>query len=240
MFLLICTILAIGAIVLTVMGFMFIGFLLEEILLPEDFLFYEHTPLCSALIPVLVVIPVITCTCLAISFTRERLLPTKKENDPIDPVSLMKRLGRWNIAVAAVWLIFTYVCFTSLTCVAPDKIVIFSPIAPDGKEYSYSQVEKIETGFGKKKLAILDHNKKGSFYYTITVGGKECVFHAPGANMDIERYEADTYLELEELDSALMALGIPKSSGSEGWEDCDFDTCYVERFLRIIENQPES
>ena len=46
--------------------------------------------------------------------------------------------------------------------------------------------------------------------------------------------ESDTYLELEEFDQALMVLGIPKDASEEGYENCDFDQEYVERFLRII------
>ena len=59
------------------------------------------------------------------------------------------------------------------------------------------------------------------------------VFHVPSVNSDIERYE-DSYLELEELDIALQKYNIPKESSPEGYENCDFDQVYVDRFLRII------
>ena len=65
------------------------------------------------------------------------------------------------------------------------------------------------------------------------------VFSVPSTNSDIERYTDDTYLELEEFDLALTDLGIPKKSSAKGWEHCDFDDCYVERFLRIIRNIDE-
>ena len=42
-------------------------------------------------------------------------------------------------------------------------------------------------------------------------------------------------MELEEFDQALVELGIKKEADKTGWENCDFDKEYVDRFLRIIE-----
>ena len=103
-----------------------------------------------------------------------------------------------------------------------------------GTEYRYSEVEHIETGFGSRALAFCEYKEKGSFYYIITLDGKENVFHAPTVNGDIERYQEDSYLELEEFDKALVGLNIPKDANSEGIEKCNYDKEYVDRFLRII------
>ena len=108
------------------------------------------------------------------------------------------------------------------------------PWDPQGQEYSYSDVESIETGFGNKRFSLFDYEDEGSFYYKITVGGNEVIFHTPTTNSSIERFE-DTYLELEEFDIALTQHGIPKKSSLARYDKCDFDEKYVERFIRIIE-----
>ena len=57
----------------------------------------------------------------------------------------------------------------------------------------------------------------------------------PSINGDIERYVNDSYLELEDFDQKLVSLGIPKKASTDGYDNCDLDKQYVERFLRIIE-----
>ena len=96
-------------------------------------------------------------------------------------------------------------------------------------------MESIKTGFGSRNISIAEYKKKGNFFYQIVVGSKTVTFHVPGVNEEIERYEEDTYLELEEFDQALTRLHIPKEADKTGWENCDLDKEYVDRFLRIIE-----
>ena len=148
--------------------------------------------------------------------------------------NLLIKMGKWKIGILVLWLVAIYATSTSLTCVTEDKIVAFSPLSPNGQVYSFSDVEKIEAGFGDKLFSLSEYKTKGSFYYKVYIDGDEHVFHAPTVNPDIERYE-DTYLELEELDKKLTELGIPKKSSSKGYENCDFDKEFVDRFLRIIE-----
>ena len=103
-----------------------------------------------------------------------------------------------------------------------------------GVEYKYSDADSIRTGFGDKNISLAEYKRKGSFYYQIEINGQTVTFHAPTVNEQIERYEEHTYLELEEFDQALTTLGIPKEADEKGWENCDFDKEYVDRFLRII------
>lgn len=95
-------------------------------------------------------------------------------------------------------------------------------------------MKSIKTGFGNKNMSIAEYKKKGSFFYQVEINGKTITFHAPSTNEQIKRYEEHTYLELEEFDQALVELGIPKKADKKGWENCDFDKEYVDRFLRII------
>lgn len=100
-------------------------------------------------------------------------------------------------------------------------------------------MEQIVAGFGHSVVALRESRKKGQFSYRIDLDGKTVTFSVPNVNETIGRYTYDTYLELEEFDQALVKLGIPKVSSEEGWEDCDLDQRYVDRFFRIIPNQSE-
>ncbi|MBE6586947.1 MAG: hypothetical protein E7647_00870 [Ruminococcaceae bacterium] len=235
LFILISVAVVLVAIAVTIGGFIAIDLLLESTILPKDYLFFENTPLCSNMLAIIVAVPVCIGVCTVIPLIKGKLLP--KSEDPEDPAwfAILKKLGKWNILIALVWLFIGYCCFTSFTYVTPERIVKVSPFNLSGEEYGYSDVERIETGFGKKKHSLTEYDKKGSFYYKIYLDGEMTVFTAPTTNSDIERYE-DTYLELEELDLALTALDIPKKASTAGYENCKLDSCYVERFLRIINN----
>ncbi len=206
----------------------------EKLLLPSDFLFYENTSFISDLfVCSLAVLALIISYCIIYYFKRKI---TSEEDDYLHIIWLVKSLGKWKIAILFMWVLITYVGFTTFAYVTDDKIVIVEPWNLKGTEYSYSDVKSIETGFGSKKLTLNEYEKEGRFYYKITVDGETIVFHMPSVNSNIERYE-DTYIELEEFDLALMKHNIPKKSSSHGFEKCDFDKRYVDRFLRIIESE---
>lgn len=145
---------------------------------------------------------------------------------------------RHKLPVLALWLLLLYVCFTSVTVVTPDSIVFHSPFCPQGQTYSYSQVEQAEASFGKSGFTIFHYKRKGEFSYTIHVDGHNIVFAQPNVNEEIERYGEDSYLELEEFDEKLMALGVEKVGDERYSKDAILDERYVQRFLRIIRRKP--
>jgi hypothetical protein len=165
----------------------------------------------------------------------DKCLKIKVEVEP-EEIVFMRFIGRMPIKIKAIIILLglcVVYCFSfSLTYVTDDSIVVVSPFDPRGESYTYYDVEKVEAGFSDKFFAIYDYEQQGSFYYKITLDGKERIFHLPSVNEDIERYE-DTYLELEEFDRALVKCGVEKTSSSKGYEKCDFDKEYVDRFLRI-------
>lgn len=124
-----------------------------------------------------------------------------------------------------------------MTFFTEDEMVYYSPIHPMGITYSYSDVEKITTGFGNSNFTLAGHKKKGHFYYQLEVDGKTISLSQPYTNGAIERYTEDTYLELEEFDQRMMALGIPKEGDITGYQNVRMDQVYVDRFIRIIENK---
>lgn len=221
-------------VVIFVVSIFLCSILVENVLLPSDYLFYENTPLCSSLLAPLLIIPSLVAAYYIVYFLKKKITSTK--DDFYHIVWFGKKLGKWNVAIIAVWIIAFYVSFTSLTYVTNDKIVVVSPLNLKGKDYGYFDVEEIETGFGDKKFSLVEYKIDGNFYYIVTVDGQKTVFHMPSVNPDITRYE-DTYLELEEFDQALRKYDISKESSSEGYDKCNFDQRYVDRFLRIIESK---
>lgn len=193
----------------------------------EYYLFYEQSPLASNLFAPLAVLPAFFLSYLVLYFINGR------KYDPLHWIELIKLWRIWNVIPIILFELVLYFCLFNVTIVTPDKIIVKTTFDPKGKEYTYSQVEKIETGFGNKKFTLWEHEKKGSFYYKIYLDGEERVFHLPSPNEEIERYN-DTYYELEEFDTALVKENVPKESSDKGWEKCNFDQRYVDRFLRII------
>lgn len=207
--------------------------LVPKFLVPKDYLFLEQGPITGVIFIWLVMIPaILLCSLLILKISKKSVEEMEDVNDILLIWNLLKK---WRPLVIIVWLIALYCCITNFTAVTADKIICYSPLHPVGVAYEYTDVESIKTGFGSKYFSIADYKKKGSFYYQIEISGKTITFHTPGANEDIQRYREHTYLELEEFDQALVELGIPKEGDKKGWENCDFDQEYVDRFLRIIE-----
>lgn len=209
-------------------GFMI---LVEKVLAPKDYLFYENQGIAMFLLPWLLMIPAITVCFDFIGRLQKKKVEELEEQS--DLLFLWNHLKKGRIVLIVLWLLGLYYCATNITFVTEEQIICHSPLKPLGTAYDYSDVERITTGFGQKSFSLFEYQKKGSFYYKITLGGKVLVFHTPGVNEDIPRYE-DSYLELEEFDQRLVSLGISKQSEEKGWEHCDFDSRYVERFRRII------
>lgn len=210
--------------------------LLEEaIIVPKQFLFYEHQGLAGILHIWLIMIPV--CLFLVTLIKRIVVKSKKQLEEDDDTFFLWNYIGKGRIILILLWIISLYCCMMHMTVVTEDSIIYYSPLHPMGITFSYSDVEEINVGFGKSRLAFLEYKKKGNFFYQIQVDGRKITFHQPNVNGEIEKYEEDTYLELEEFDEVLVQIGIPKKSDREGYLDCDLDSKYVERFLRIIDRK---
>lgn len=208
--------------------------LVSRLTVPDDYLFFEHGPITIKALIALLMIPVLLfCTLAILKFVKK---PTKDFEEVSDLLFIWNHLGKWRAIIIILWLISLYCCVFNFTAVTEDKIICYTPWQPQGVAYEYSDVDSIKTGFGDKSIALAEYKRKGSFYYQIEVDGRTITFHQPGANDKIERYEEHTYLELEEFDQILVDLGVPKEADKTGWENCDFDKEYVDRFLRIIDN----
>ncbi len=222
----------IAAFVLGMTAVIAVTALLPQWVLPDKYLFFEHGPITGMALVLLVILPIILFCVSMVAKLRKK--PVEEMEDVNDLLFIWNHLGKGRAAVIVAWLLALYCCAFNLTAVTQDKIIRYSPWQPMGVEYNYSDVDSIKTGFGDKNFSLVEYKRKGSFYYQIEINGQTVTFHTPTVNEKIERYEEHTYLELEEFDRALTALGIPKEADEKGWENCDFDQEYVDRFLRII------
>ncbi len=194
------------------------------ILAPHDYLFYVNN---ESIITAYMVLSVLSVIVIWAIFS------VRKENGGVFT-------KRQKIAIIVSIIFMAVLCYcsaTGVTYVTEDKIIVHSPLHPFGIEYSYEDVYEVEAGFGTKNFAFSEHKKKGNFSYTVKLkDGREIIMHTFSPNSNIERY-SDTYLAIEEFDQRLMELDIKKQSSEKGYEHCDFDKKYVDRFLRIINNK---
>lgn len=206
---------------------------LEKLILrlPEDYYFFEYSPVSEALMVYLIVVPAIIF--FEVLSGRRKQRTTGEPGDMEGLSHIWRRLADVRFLLVVMWIGSLYCCFTSATIVTEDSIICCSPFSPSGITYDYSDVAQIRTGFGQKRFALFEYQKKGNFYYEIELDGKKKVFHVPDVNEKIGRYADETYLELEDFDRNLVSLGIPKQGEEKGWEACDLDQEYVDRFRRI-------
>lgn len=226
-----------GLIIISVAAAMGLAFLVtvfsEKIILrlPEDYYFYQHHPVAEKAMIYLIVVPVVTF--FGVLLGRRRGRTDEALEDMYDLYCIFRWLTDIRFILIVVWIVSLYCCFASATVVTKDKIICHSPLHPSGIAYEYKDVSRIQTGFGQKRFALLEYQKKGNFYYEIELDGKKKVFTVPSVNDRIERYAEETYLELEDFDQRLVSLGIPKQGDEKGLEACDLDQEYVDRFRRI-------
>ena len=221
--------------VLAIVAIYVVSLSTEFLFVPEDYLFYELHPVAVKILLGLVFVPIM----LVILLLHSKMVgKTQKEMDNTsDILFIWNAVKRFRPIVIAIWLVAIYCCITSVNVVTEDKIICHTPLEPMGVTYRYEDVEKITTGFGKNNFSFVEYKKKGNFFYQLEMDGRTLWFHQPYCNSEIERYEEDTYLELEEFDQKLMTLEIAKEGDLSGSQNCTLDPYYVERFCRIIRNK---
>ncbi|MGU8056400.1 MerR family transcriptional regulator [Streptococcus suis] len=194
--------------------FVFVGWLTERFFLPSDWLFYEYSTGLGKI--------AIFFIMAFLAFLLGKL------------ARLVKLSWKYGLGLAGGCILLTALLISTATAVTKDLIIDINLLAPS-KEYLYSDVKSVWTGFGTKVLTVNEFEKQGQFSYRIQLDGKEIVFMQPAVNQNL--VPDDTYIELEEFDRQLMNLKIPKESSTEGSQYNELDSHYLERFLRIVENK---
>lgn len=217
------------SIIIVVFLFVLLNIGIELLMAPKDYLFFETSIIPSKLMILAIVILILTFTSLIL-----KKFNINKSED-IEIYNDLWQKGKYILI--AICLIITYCFITSTTFVTEDKIIIHDPLHPFGISYDYKDVKKIETGFGNQNFSFIDYKRKGEFYYRLYIGNKTITFSSPSTNSTIQRYEDNTYLELEELDNKLMKYNMEKSIDDKYASACNLDKEYCDRFLRIINNK---
>ncbi|CYX59062.1 MerR family transcriptional regulator [Streptococcus suis] len=194
--------------------FVLVGWLTERFFLPSDWLFYEYsTGLGKVAIFFIMAFLVFLLGKLA---------------------RLVKLSWKYGLGLAGGCILLTALMISTTTAVTKDQIIDINLLAPS-KEYLYSDVKSVWTGFGTKLVTVNRSERQGEFSYQIQLDGKKIVFMQPAVNQNL--IPEDTYIELEEFDRQLMNLEIPKESSTEGSQYNELDSHYLKRFLRIVENK---
>ncbi|NQN54517.1 MerR family transcriptional regulator [Streptococcus suis] len=194
--------------------FVLVGWLTERFFLPSDWLFYEYS---TGLGKVAIFFIMAFLVFLLGKLTR-----------------LVKLSWKYGLGLAGGCILLTALLISTTTAVTKDQIIDINLLAPS-KEYLYSDVKSVWTGFGTKLVTVNRAERQGEFSYQIQLDGKKIVFMQPTVNQNL--VPDDTYIELEEFDQRLMNLKIPKESSTEGCQYNELDSHYLKRFLRIVENQ---
>lgn len=194
--------------------FVLVGWLTERFFLPSDWLFYEYsTGLGKVAIFFIIAFLVFLLGKLA---------------------RLVKLSWKYGLGLAGGCILLTALLISTTTAVTKDRIIDINLLAPS-KEYLYSDVKSVWTGFGTKLVTVNRAERQGEFSYQIQLDGKKIVFMQPTVNQNL--IPDDTYIELEEFDRQLMSLEIPKESSTEGGQYNELDSHYLKRFLQIVENK---
>lgn len=194
--------------------FVLVGWLTERFFLPSDWIFYEYSTGLGE---------------VAIFFIMAFLIFLLGKL-----ARLVKLSWKYGLGLAGGCILLTALLISTTAAVTKDQIIDINLLAPS-KEYLYSDVKSVWTGFGNKLVTVNRAERQGEFSYQIQLDGKKIVFMQPAVNQNL--IPDDTYIELEEFDWQLMNLEIPKESSTEGSQYNDLDSHYLERFLRIVENK---
>lgn len=190
-----------------------VALLIESFFLPSDWLFYEYSVFWGKCLIFFIVI----WFCLL----------------------LAKLTCLWRASWSSIVLLSggvitaTIGLIATTTAVTDHQVIEFNLIVPT-RTYSYQEIDTVRAGFGTKKFTLNAAEKQGMFSYKIRIDEKEICFMQPTVND--RRVVNDTYIELEEFNQQLMKLDIAKESSKEGSQYSDLDSYYVERFLRIVDN----
>ncbi|NQM38129.1 MerR family transcriptional regulator [Streptococcus suis] len=194
--------------------FVLVGWLTERFFLPSDWLFYEYSTGLGKVATLFIMVFLV--------FLSGKL------------ARLVKLSWKYGLGLAGSCILLTALLISTTTAVTKDQIIDINLLAPS-KEYLYSDVKSVWTGFGTKLVTVNRAERQGEFSYQIQLDGKKIVFMQPAVNQNL--IPDDTYIELEEFDRQLMSLEIPKESSTEGSQYNDLDSHYLKRFLRIVENK---
>ncbi len=226
--------LAISIVLLTLFISIVILMILTDIIMVDnDYLFYEHDHVSGNFLILLIFLPAIIISLVLLG--KLNLVSAKQKEKNARAINFWRKLGYFKFIVIMAYVFIFYICFTNITVVTEDKIIVKSPFNPGGRVYAYSDVDEIEVGFGDKFISCNEYEEEGNFYYKIKLGDKNVVFYQPTVNDSIERYNQTSYLEILDFDTKLKLLNVKKTAYG-GAENSAYDEQTLKILLLIINN----
>lgn len=125
-----------------------------------------------------------------------------------------------------------YILLTSVVVVTEDGIYDYSFYNLKGNNYSFSDVEYVNTGF------VDSGRNKGEFFYNIELkNGKKLKLAHPSMTTPSKKYDYDTWQEYVDIDKYIMNIGAKKDSSEEGSKYVQMDKIYVDKLLSVVRNK---
>ncbi|WP_413377259.1 hypothetical protein [Alkalihalobacillus sp. 1P02AB] len=132
-------------------------------------------------------------------------------------------------------IVLFYIIVSAVTVVTNNKIIDYSFLYPQGREYSHAAVVKVSTGvYGKNSYIPFKHSK-GQFFYIIELADGKKIDLTEAGGVQNNQHE---YFIIEELDREFVNSDIPKVSSIKHFEYTTehLDEIYTEKIRNILEN----
>ena len=130
-----------------------------------------------------------------------------------------------------------YTALFDVTVITNNKIIDYTFLSPKGKEYSYNDIVKIDTGvYGTKPYVPLQFtHSRGEWFYIIELndGTKIDLSQVGGSKID-----DDPRFIIEKLDRQYVNMNISKVSSMDNFEYCakDLAEIYSNKIRDILLN----
>lgn len=143
---------------------------------------------------------------------------------------------RFYTIFGVVNLVIIYAIIFSVTIITNDKVTNYSFTSPLGREYTYDNIEKIDTGIHSDKIYLPFTHTRGDFYYFLEFND--------GTKIDLNdsvggcKNDKSMYKVFEELDATLVNRGINKIAKADNFDLCAkrLDKIYSDRIKTILTN----
>lgn len=218
----------IGVFILTLASFVLIGVIQEKLFLPQEYVMWIFKSHYSRLVFIYELYFIFGFGYIFNKHLREFILWV---------INLRKNfIKRHKMSFIFTFIILNivlmYTILYNVTVITNNKIVNYAFLSPQGKEYEYNDIVKIDTGVYAKKAFT---HSKGDFYYIIQLndGTKIDLTEMGGVKND-----NDPRFIIEKLDSQYVNMGIPKVSSMDNFEYCTehLDKIYTDKIRNILLN----
>jgi hypothetical protein len=219
----------IAAVVLTIGFAVLIAFIERSIFVPDEFVLWT---LHDSSMRIMYIFEGIIIGVVVYYINRKK--PDFKYTRIGKIVSFMKNnKGKVIPLLGVTFAVIIYYMIFNVTVFYSDRLINYSFTRSKGKEYSYSEIKSISTGFYRKNIPLT--HSKGQFYYIIQMkDGRKINLNSTNVTKD----DKDIYLTVLEFDKQFVNAGVPKTVDKEYFyvEAQNYDKVYSDRIKSIVDN----